>query len=179
VSDASGTERVEDLLPELYGELKKIARSLMWRERDAGSLQTTGLVNEACLRLLRLRGQAPRDRRAFFALAATAMRRVLVDQARRRDAAKRWPSSERVAFEHLEREAASFFGYPRLEFIELDRALEQLGRHHPRKARVVELLYFVGLTREETAQVLGVTRRTVDRDWRIARLRLIRGMVDG
>ncbi len=169
---------VEDLVPDLYHELKRLARSMMRGERNDHTLQTTGLVNEACLRMLRLREVAPSDRRAFFAMAARVMRRVLVDYARRRNAGKRWPAAERVAFDRIEEEAGSFFGYPNLQFTELEDALIRLSDAHPRQGHVVELLYFVGLTQAEASAVLGVTTRTVERDWRFARLWLIDAMLD-
>lgn len=167
---------LDGLEPKLYDELRSLARSLMQRERPDHTLQTTALVNEACLRLLGASHLDWSDQRAFMYLAARSMRRVLVDYARQRKAGKRWGELERVPLEEIESEAASFLGYPRLEMLNLDEALNRLADAHERKAHIVELLYFAGLTLQQTADVLGLSRRTVDRDWRYARLWLIREM---
>ena len=170
--DADG---YDDLIPLVYDELRTVARYFMGRERGRHTLQTTALVNEACIRLLGLRKVQWRDRAHFVQVAARTMRRVLVDHARGRGRKRRGGGmAEPIPLEEVERDGAALFDYPNLRILELHDALDKLGAIEARKAQVVELLYFGGLTRAETARVLGVARRTVDRDWLHARLWLIR-----
>jgi RNA polymerase sigma factor (TIGR02999 family) len=171
---AGDQDAYDDLIPLIYDELHLVARTLMHRERPHHTLQTTALVNEACIRLLRLRHVVWEDQAHFIRVAASAMRRVLVDHARGRNRHCRGSGKEPLPLEEIEREGATFFDYPDLRILALDAALDKLSAVEERKARVVELLYFGGLTREETAEVLGVTPRTVFRDWSFARLWLIR-----
>jgi RNA polymerase sigma factor (TIGR02999 family) len=164
-------EALDELFPLVYDELRQLAASRLRRERNAGTLQTTALVHEAYLRLAGKARAQVRDRSHFFAVAAQAMRRILIDRARRRRAGKRdagrlppdappWPRAE-VSDEEL---------------LALDFALEKLARVDPRQARVVELRYFGGLTAGETAVALGVSEATVQREWRAAKLWLRREM---
>jgi len=168
----------DDLIPLIYDELLLVARHFMRQERPHHTLQTTALVNEACLRLLRLNRVKWRDRAHFIQVAARAMRRVLVDHARGRNRQRRGAGAEPLPLEDIERQGAAVFGYPDLRILALDKAMDRLAEIAARKAQVVELLYFGGLTRSEAARVLGVTRRTVDRDWLHARLWLIRELED-
>jgi RNA polymerase sigma factor (TIGR02999 family) len=158
--DASALDRVT---PVVYAELKALAARALRGERDGHTLQSTALGNEACLRLLGQRSLEPGNRAQFAALAAQAMRRVLVDHARRRAAAKRPSSDERIAIDEIDLPAAE------ADLIGLDGALERLSAISPRQARVVDLKYFAGLELEEIADVLDVARPTVVRDWRMAR----------
>lgn len=147
----------------LYDDLRRMAANLLARERPGHTLQTTDLVHDAYLRFV---GAAPRaaNRAHFIALAGRAMRQVLVDHARRRGAVKR-DAGERVRITNVD----AVMSVDLAEMVALDDALERLGRRNPRLPRVVELRFFVGLGETEIANVLGVTERTVQRDWSIAR----------
>jgi RNA polymerase sigma factor (TIGR02999 family) len=155
----------EQLLPLVYDELRRIARNYMRGERRDHTLQTSALVHEAYLRLLDHEGIDWQNRAHFFGLAAQAMRRVLVDYARRRNFAKRGGAAHHVALE----EAASLAEERAAEVVALDDALQSLAQFDPRKSRVVELRYFGGLSIEETAEVLGIAPATVVRDWNTAK----------
>jgi RNA polymerase sigma-70 factor, ECF subfamily len=171
--DASALDR---LTPLLYDELRRLAHGYMRHERAGHTLQTTALVNEAYLRLVDVKQVAWQDRAHFFAVAARAMRRVLVDAARSRAAVKRGG--------RLEPEAHStpidFDQFPSArsdraaELCALDDALTTLLQMDARRAQVIELRFFGGLSVEETAEVLKVSPQTVMRDWRIARAWLAR-----
>lgn len=150
------------LLDRVYLELKRIAGAQMRRERRDQTLEVTGLVHEAFIRLAGQNRIEWRDRIHFFGLASTCMRRVLVDRARARAAVKRDPEQVVLA-------AAPGRATTPEELLDLDRALERLERDHPRLARVVELRYFGGLTVEETAEALDLAPRTVNRHWTAAR----------
>lgn len=164
------------LTPLMYDELRRIARRHMKRERPGNSLQTTALINEVYLRLVNVEGVDWNDRAHFFAVSAQLMRRILVDAARARAAAKRGGDMQKVAhssplnFDEIA-EPSSHRGY---ELIALDDALNSLAQIDPRKARVIELRFFGGLTVEGTAHVLGVSPQTVMRDWKLARAWLMR-----
>ena len=161
---AGGEEASEELLAKIYGALKRIAASQLRRERAAHTLQTTALVNEAFFRLLDQQRVDWRDRAHFFGLAATMMRRVLVDHARARNADKRrLPDS----YESLSITSAHM---PDVELLDLDRALTTLAASYPRQAKVVEMRYFADLEIEEIAEVLEVSPATVKRDWQFARV---------
>jgi RNA polymerase sigma factor (TIGR02999 family) len=152
----------ERLLERVYGELRRLARAQLRREAGGRTLDPTGLVHEAYLRLLPQSGTRWQNRSHFFAIAATMMRRILVDRARARAARKRQqPEAITLA------EAAA--PLDRVELLDLDRALDELARGHPRAARVVELRYFAGLEGDEIAGILGVTERTIKRDWSFAK----------
>jgi RNA polymerase sigma factor (TIGR02999 family) len=166
---AGEAQRSERLLGLLYEELKQVARRQLRRERRGHTLQTTALVHEAYLRLVDQRRVDWRDREHFFAVAATVMRRLLVDHARARLRDKR-------AHEPVTLAAAGEMGAedPAFELLGLDRALEKLTAAFPRAARVVELRFFGGLEVPEIARVLEVGDRTVKRDWAFARAWLLR-----
>lgn len=160
--DKSALDR---LVPLVYGELRRLAHRYMIREKAGHTLQTTALVNEAYLRLVGLEQIDWRDRAHFFAISATFMRRILVDFARSRRNQKRGGEVKRVSLD----ESLFISPEPKLELIRVDEALTALADFDTRKARVVELRYFGGMTEEETATVLHVSRETVKRDWRLAK----------
>src|SRR5919199_366543 len=158
---AGDREALDRLLPVVYDELRRIARRELRRERVDHTLTTTALVHEAYLTLVDQSRAQPGDRVRFFAVAATAMRRVLIEYARRRRAAKRGGGERPLSLD--ETAVAATDSAERL--LALDDALTRLAALDPRQARVVECRYFGGLTEEETAEALGVTARTVRRDW--------------
>jgi RNA polymerase sigma factor (TIGR02999 family) len=160
------------LIPLVYGELHLIAGRCMAGERAGHSLQATVLVNEAYLRLVDANDVSWHDRAHFLAVAARAMRRILVDHARVRRAQKRGGDAMRVTFD----EALVVTNEPREDFASLDDALEALSAFDERKGRVVELRFFGGLSVEETASVLKVSPETVRRDWQLAKAWLQREM---
>ncbi len=167
----SGRDGAGDLLlPLVYDELKRLARSYMARERDDHTLQPTALVHEAYLRLVDQRNVAWQNRAHFMAIAAQAMRRVLVDHARRSQARKRDGGRKETLVEGVLAPASSEGrGTGHLDILALDQALVRLAELDPRALRVVELRYFAGLDVEETAEALGLSTATVKRDWRDAR----------
>jgi RNA polymerase sigma factor (TIGR02999 family) len=162
-------EAAEQLAVDLYDELRRIARKHMRQERSGHTLQTTALVNEAYLRLMGVRMEF-HDRVHFFAFAAQTMRRILVDYARSRGYAKRGAGAIAVPFV----EAAMNLPDRSADIVALDEALSELARHDPRKARVVELRFFGGLSVDETAAALSVSPQTVLRDWSLAKAWLTR-----
>lgn len=170
---SGGDESARDeLLPLVYGELRKLAQSLLRQEQASATLQPTALVNELYLRLVDQRRVNIHDRRHFFALAAYLMRRILVDHARRRKAAKR--GAELVV--PLSEEPVAL-GLGRNVDVELlNEAMEKLEKIDPRKCRVVELRFIVGFTTAETAEILDTSPATVERDWKFARSWLGRAM---
>jgi RNA polymerase sigma factor (TIGR02999 family) len=162
--DAGDAHAAEQLLPLVYDELRRLAAHQLAGEKPGQTLDPTGLVHEAYLRLLGpAEPRSYRDGRHFFAVAATAMRRILIDNARRKRTQKRGGDRERQPLESL---AAPM---PDEELLALDEALEQLAAKDPQKAQLVELRYFAGLTGEEAAQVLGISASTADRHWAYAR----------
>jgi RNA polymerase sigma factor (TIGR02999 family) len=161
---------LERLLPLVEAELRRLARGYMSRERPGHTLQTTALINEAFMRLTDARRVRWQDRAHFLGISARLMRRVLVDYARRRGYLKRGGGAERVTL-HEELVTSPD---PALDLVALDRALEALARVDPRKSQIVELRFFGGLSVEETADVLHVSADTVKRDWRLAKLLLLR-----
>jgi RNA polymerase sigma factor (TIGR02999 family) len=171
--DRSAFER---LTPLLYDELKRLARRFMQRERADHTLQATALVNEAYLRLVDLKAVEWQDRSHFMAIAAQTMRRVLIDAARTRAADKRGGGlirSDRATDVDLDGMPSA--GTTRaLELCALDDALDALARMDARRARVIELRFFGGLTVEETADVLEISPQSVMRDWKLARAWLTR-----
>ncbi len=167
--DGSALDR---LMPLVYDELRRLARIYMGRERDANVLQTTALVNEAYLRLVdssRVRWQ---NRAHFFAVSSQLMRRVLVDLARARGRQKRGGGSIQVT---LDEELVGAAGQS-ADLVALDDALTALAGADERAARVVEMRFFAGLGNEEIAEALGVSPKTVKRDWAWARAWLLREM---
>jgi len=163
---AGDRDALERLMPLVYGELRQLAASHLRSERGDHTLQPTALVHEAYLRLVGQRSVSWANRAHFYGIAAQMMRRVLVDHARRRLAAKRSPGTLYV---DLGDEAAVAAPDRVPELLSLDRALTELERLDPRQARVVELRFFAGLSVEETAEVAGVSTATVKREWRTAR----------
>lgn len=154
-----------ELIPLVYDQLHRLAASYMRGERPDHTLQATGLVNEAYLRLVSQKDAEWRDRAHFFGIAARLMRQILIEHARARHAAKRGGNFQRL----LPLEPDLEISMRARELIQLDDALDCLERHDRQQARVVELRFFGGLTVEETAEVLGVSPRTVKRDWAVAR----------
>jgi len=169
--DQSALER---LTPIVYNELRRLAQHYMKGERMGHSLQATALVNEAYLRLVDYKRMQWQNRAHFFAVSAQLMRRILVDHARRRNL-KRGANVEHVSID----EAAIVGGDHPADLVSLDNALQALARMDARKAQVVELRFFGGLSVEETAEVLKVSPVTVMRDWGTARAWLYREMKDG
>lgn len=167
---ASGDEAaLEKLTPIIYQELRRLARYYMSRERSGHILQTTALVNEAYLRLADCNRMNWQDRAHFFAVSAQLMRRILVDHARRNNK-KRGAGYERISLEA----AGIVSRRPSQDLVALDDALDSLSQFDARKAKVVELRFFGGLSVEETAEVLKVSSITVMRDWNTARTWLYR-----
>jgi RNA polymerase sigma factor (TIGR02999 family) len=173
--DSSALDR---LTPLLYDELRRLARGYMRHERPGQTLQTTALINEAYLRLVDVKGVDWQDRAHFLAVAARIMRRILIDAARARASAKRGGELERVDhstavdFDQL---PASPSGHAE-ELVALDDALSRLAQLDPRRAQVIELRFFGGLTIEETAGVLNISPQSVMRDWKLARAWLARDL---
>ena len=161
---------LQQLVPIVHEELRRLARRQMAGERPGHTLQPTALVNEAYLRLVNLKQIQWQDRAHFFAMGARLMRRVLVDFARSRGYQKRGGGAKQVSFTRLLDIAE---GQP-TDVVALNDALEALADVDERKSRVVELRFFGGLTVEETAEVLNVSRETVRRDWKLAKMWLLR-----
>jgi RNA polymerase sigma factor (TIGR02999 family) len=166
---------LDRLTPLVYAELHRMARRHMRQERE-NTLQTTALVHEAYIRLVDAKGLACQDRTHFFALSAQIMRRILVDAARARVAAKRGgvapplDHSEAINLDEIAENASQ----KSAEVLALDQALDDLARVDARKARVIELRFFGGLSVEETADVLQISPQSVMRDWKLARAWLVR-----
>ena len=161
---------LDQLTPVIYAELRRRAHSYMKNERRHHTLQTTALANEAWMRLVDVAVVDWKDRAHFFAIAANMMRRILVDAARARARGKRGGSAQRVDLDEIP--DISTRRDP--ELIAIDDALKALAELDPRKAQVIELRFFGGLSVEETAEVLKVHEQTVLRDWRLARVWLMR-----
>ena len=155
---------LEQLMPIVYSELRRIARRQMRQQRPGHTLQTTALVHEAYLRLAGGPETALRNRSQFFGLAATAMRHILVDHARAHQTDKRGGTYQPVPLDE-----AAISTERAAELVALDDALNALTALHPRQSRVVEMRYFGGLSAEETAELLRVSPDTVLRDWRAAK----------
>lgn len=174
--EAERAERLERLLDLLYPELRRMAARQMRRERAGHTLQPTALVHEAFLALVDEAGIDWQGRAHFLGVAARVMRRVLVDHARRRRALKRGGGLRHVTLdERLDAGAPNRL----LDILTLDEALDRLAALDPRGARVVEMRVFAGLTAEEAAAVLGVSKRTADSDWTVARMWLAQQMRSG
>ncbi len=164
---------IDSLLPVVYDELKRLAESHLQRERPDHTLQATALVHEAYLRLVDQTRVEWRNRAHFFALAAKAIRRILIDHARGKKRDKRGGGRKALSLDSAlticQDETAT-------DLLELDDALTRFAENDPGKARVVEMRFFGGLSNEETAAILGVTSRTVERHWQYARAWLYREM---
>ena len=155
----------DQLLPLVYQELRRLAASKMARETAGQTLQPTALVHEAWLRLVDNESQTFQNRAHFFAAAAEAMRRILIDRARRRQAVRHGGGQQRVELEQVE---LPFPGEDD-QLLAVNEALEQLAAAHPQEAELVKLRYFVGLTHEEVADALGISVRTAKSYWAHAR----------
>lgn len=173
---SDGDEKAfEQLVPLVYGELHRMALRYLAGERANATLQPTALVNEICLRLLGWDQARWQNRGHFFGVSAQLMRRVLVDIARRRKAERRGGANAvRVPLDEVEVAALA----PDADLVAVDDALQRLAVEHPRKASVVELRFFGGLSMDETAQALGVSVRTVHNDWMFARAWLYRALAE-
>ena len=163
-------DALEELTPLVYDELRRLARRCLVRERSAHTLQPTALVNEAFLRLVDIRRVRWQNRAQFFAISARLMRRILVDFARARVAGKRGGGAHQVTLD--EHQAMSV--QPGEDVVAIDDALDALCKIDARKAKVVELRFFGGLTIEESAEVLNVSPDTIMRDWKVAKVWLLR-----
>jgi RNA polymerase sigma factor (TIGR02999 family) len=166
---------LDKLVPFVYDELHRLASDYMRGERPGHLLQTTALVNEAYLRLVDRERISLKTRSQFFAVAAQVMRRVLVDYARGRDRAKRGGGAVPMALE----DAAVFSDDRAEEIIAIHSALDRLAAFDPRKSKVFELRYFGGMSEEEAAEIMSVSRVTVARDWRMAKLWMRREIAPG
>lgn len=162
------------LLPLVNAELRQLARRYMRRERPGHTLQTSALVNEAYLRLIDQRHVQWQNRAHFFGIAAQLMRRILIDHARSHHYAKRGGGALKVSLD----EATAVTEARAAELLAVDEALEKLTAMDARKGRIVELRFFGGLTEEETAEVIGVSLPTVQREWRAAKAWLHRMLAD-
>ncbi len=165
-----GASSLDAIMPAVYAELRRIAHGYMQRERPDHTLQPTALVNEVYVRLAAGGHTEGRSRAQFLGLAASVMRHVLIDYAAGRNAQKRSGRLVRVSIAGSEPALAP----KEIDLIDLDRALTELAALDPRQARVVELRFFGGLTIDETAEVIGVSTATVEREWATARLWLLR-----
>lgn len=163
-------EALEDLAPLVYEDLRRIAAGYMQRESPGHALQPTALVHEAYLRLIDQRQVKWRNRAHFFGVAAGIMRRILVDQARRRRAEKRGGQWQRVT---LVGDELASGGPDPIDVLALHESLERLAAFDPQQERIVELRYFGGLTIEEAAEVMGISAATVVREWTIAKAWLL------
>jgi RNA polymerase sigma-70 factor (ECF subfamily) len=163
----SGDETVlEELIPLVYDELKRLANNYLRKERPGHTLQPTALVNEAYMRLAEQKRMKWQNRAQFYGIAAQLMRRILVDHAREKHAEKRGGAAQ----QRLSITSAGEVGTaPDLDVLALHEALEELATMDPQQARIVELKFFGGLSIEETAEVLSLGHATVERDWKMAR----------
>lgn len=166
-------DALNQLVPLLHHELHRIARACMRGERAGHSLQATALVNEAYLRLIDVQHVDWQNRAHFLAVSARLMRRILVDFARSRQYQKRGGGAQRITLDE-----ALVVANPGRDLVALDDALDALAKMDERKARVVEMRFFGGLSVDETASVLNVSADTVMRDWRLAKAWLLRELRD-
>jgi RNA polymerase sigma factor (TIGR02999 family) len=164
-AQAGDHEALDQLLPLVYGELKRIAAGHLRRERSDHTLQATALVHEAYLRLVQQHSVDWRNRAHFFGIAAEMMRRILVNYAVQQNADKRGGKAERFSLD----DATSLAAQSEVDLLLLDEALSKLATFDASQARIVELRFFGGLTVEEVAEVLGVSESTVKREWRAAK----------
>jgi len=165
---------MDQLLPVVYDELRRLAQSYLRKEHPGHTLQATSLVHEAYLKLIDQKVTAWQNRAHFFGIAAQLMRRILVDHARQKHAAKRGGSQIRVTFD----EGLPLSDDQGPDLVALDLALEKLAEIDERQARLVELRYFGGLSIEETAEVMQTSPATVKRDWTLAKAWLHRELSD-
>jgi len=158
-------EALNELVPLVYGELRRLAKRHLRSEPPGSTLQTTALVHEAYLKLVDQRRAHFEDRDHFFAVTSQLIRRILVDYARHWNASKRGAGKTMLAFD----ESIALPGAKDLDLVALDDALEDLSLLDPQQGKIVELRFFGGLTLESTARVLGISKATVVRDWNLAR----------
>jgi RNA polymerase sigma factor (TIGR02999 family) len=163
---------LEQLVPLVYGELRRLAQAYLRRERPDHTLQSTALVHEAFLRLVNQRSVHWKNRAHFFGIAAQLIRRILVDHARAHQADKRGAGAFKLSLD----EAIGVARKQDLDLVALDDALHKLARLDPQQGRIVELRFFTGLSIEETAEVIGVSPATVKREWSTARAWLYRDL---
>jgi RNA polymerase sigma factor (TIGR02999 family) len=163
---------LEELMPRVYGELRRLAGAYLRRERADHTLQSTALVHEAFIRLVQQRDVQWRNRAHFFGIAAQMIRRILVDHARSKRADKRGSGGIKLELN----EAMAVSQDNQIDIVELDSALEKLALLDPRQSRIVELRFFAGLSVEETAEVTGLSPATVKREWSTAKAWLFREM---
>ena len=168
---AGDQEALEELVPLVYDELRRVAHRYLRHERPDHTLQSTALVHEAYLRLQKQGAKEFENRAHFFAISAQLMRQILVEHARRRHAAKR-AGGHRLALD----DTVSLVNSKSVDLVLLDDALNGLARLDPRQSRIVELRFFSGLSVEETSSVLGISPATVKRDWMTARVWLLHEM---
>lgn len=159
-------EALEALIPVIYDELRRQAHYYLRRERRGHTLQTTGLINEAYIKLVNQKNVRFESRTHFFAISANLMRQILVDHAKAKYRLKRGGMKSDLPLDESIKVAAD---EKEIELIELDEALQRLAKMDLKQARIVELKFFGGLTIEETADVLGISPTTVKRDWKMAR----------
>jgi RNA polymerase sigma factor (TIGR02999 family) len=175
--EAGDAQAAAELLPLVNSELRKLAGARMARLRPGQTLQPTALVHEVYLALVGKKDPGWQGRGHFFGAAAKAMRELLIDAARRRSAQKRGGDLSRA--EAAEAEGAALeLALPVEDILALDRALVKMKAEHPRKAEIVELRYFGGLTEEEIAAIFDLTPRTIEREWRVARAWLHQALTD-
>ncbi len=169
------TAALNQLMPLVYEELRRLAHQYVIRERPGHTLQTSALVNEAYLRLIDQKDVRWQNRAHFFAISAQAMRRILIDSARRHTADKRGGKAEKVSLD----EVALVCVNPDSNLLALDEALNRLAQIDSQQSRIVELRYFGGLTIEETGQVMNLSPATVKREWAMARAWLYEAIAGG
>ena len=174
MASADSRRELDELMPEIYGELRRLAQKAMSREGSGATLQTTALVHEAYLRLVRVKNLDVASRPQFLSLAARMMRRILVDRARARRSSKRGGGAQRVT---LSEEIAG--KSPSFDLLALDRALDRLAARDEKLVRIVELRFIAGLSVEETAEIVEVSPTTIKRDSAMARAWLFRELTDG
>jgi len=170
-SSDGNKEALDRLMPLVYDELRRLARSYMRREQADNTLQPTALVNEAYMKLIDQRDVRWQNRAHFFGIAAQLMRRILVDRARSRNAAKRGGEDKPVALDFAQ---VSSPDKPDIDVIALDDALAKLAEIDPKQSKVVELKFFGGLTNEEISEVLKISPATVKREWKVTKAWLYR-----
>ena len=173
--DRGDEKAAERLMPLVYDELRRLARQYLARERSDHTLQATGLVHEAYLRLVDQNSMSWQNRAHFFSVAAKVMRRILVDHARSHCAEKRGGMREKLEFH----EAFAPAGERAVDLIALDEALRTLATFDARQSQIVELRFFGGLTNEEIGEVLEISPRTIRREWRLAKAWLRREISAG
>ena len=164
---------LDELMPAVYDELRRLAKNYLSRERPGHTLQTTALVHEAYLRLVDQKTVNWQNRAQFFGIAAQMMRRILINHAKERQAKKRQGYATKVSLD----EAVSLFEKREVDLLALDEALNGLAALDPQQAQIVELRFFGGLTIDEAAEVLGISPATTKREWDSAKLWLRRQLI--